>query len=207
MNLSILEIIGYTASVIIAFSMTISSIVRFRWVNLAGAITFSAYGFIIGAYPVGVLNAFIVASDIYYLVKIYGRKEIFNLLQVSDTDRYLQYFINFNKEDILNFCSEFDFLLNENSLCYLVLRNTHIAGVVVAHSVDNETLKIDLDYVTVEYRDSKCGKFFYDNIYTMSEIKDITKIFAVSKSKKHQNYLKNLGFTENENGEFVLNKK
>ncbi|MEZ5149235.1 MAG: hypothetical protein R2759_19740 [Bacteroidales bacterium] len=49
MELSVLEWIGYMASGIIALSMTMSSIVKFRWINLVGAGTFATYGFLIGA--------------------------------------------------------------------------------------------------------------------------------------------------------------
>ena len=70
MEINILQWIGYAASVIIALSMTMNSIVKFRWINLCGAITFSTYGFLIGALPVGFLNGFIVSVDIYYLFKI-----------------------------------------------------------------------------------------------------------------------------------------
>ncbi len=68
MEINILEWIGYAASVIIALSMTMNSIVKFRWINLAGAITFSAYGFLIGALPVGFLNGFIVCVDIFFIL-------------------------------------------------------------------------------------------------------------------------------------------
>ena len=77
MEINILEIIGYSASVIIALSMTMSSIVKFRWINLVGASTFATYGLLIGATPVAVLNGFIIAVDIFYLTRIYSKKELF----------------------------------------------------------------------------------------------------------------------------------
>lgn len=74
MENSVIQYFGYAASVIIAISMMISSIVKFRWVNLIGALIFSVYGFTFGAYPVGILNGFIVLVDLYYLSKIYSKK-------------------------------------------------------------------------------------------------------------------------------------
>ena len=49
----ILEIFGYVASIIIAISLTMKNIHRLRWWNLFGAIAFSTYGVLIGAWPVG----------------------------------------------------------------------------------------------------------------------------------------------------------
>ncbi len=46
----ILELLGYAASALIAVSMMMSSILRLRLLNLAGAIGFAIYGLCIGAY-------------------------------------------------------------------------------------------------------------------------------------------------------------
>ena len=66
-----IEIIGYLASIIIVVSMLMSSIIKLRWYNLIGALLFSIYGFLIGALPVGIINAFITLIDIYYIHKMY----------------------------------------------------------------------------------------------------------------------------------------
>ena len=100
MEISLLQWIGYFASIAIAVSMTMSSILKFRWINLAGALTFSTYGFLIGALPVGFLNAFIALVDIYYLYSIYSKKEIFEILEVRAENRYLIRFLEFHEKDI-----------------------------------------------------------------------------------------------------------
>ncbi len=51
---TLLELLGYTASLLIAVSLMMTSVLRLRVINLAGAAAFSAYGFLIGAVPVGV---------------------------------------------------------------------------------------------------------------------------------------------------------
>jgi hypothetical protein len=48
-----------------------SNIKKLRWWNLIGAALFVAYGVAIGAYPVALVNFFIVLIDTYYLVKLY----------------------------------------------------------------------------------------------------------------------------------------
>ncbi|HSV76380.1 MAG TPA: hypothetical protein VLH37_05040 [Bacteroidales bacterium] len=68
-EISILEWIGYIASVVVAVSLMMVSIVKLRWLNLVGSAVFSFYGFAIGAYPVGVLNLFIALVNIYYLTR------------------------------------------------------------------------------------------------------------------------------------------
>jgi hypothetical protein len=63
----IYEIIGYTASALVAISLMMSSIFKLRVINLIGAALFTLYGLLIGAYPVAVLNFTIVLIDLYYL--------------------------------------------------------------------------------------------------------------------------------------------
>ena len=63
----IYEIIGYSASALVAISLMMRSIVKLRVINLIGAALFSLYGLLIGAYPVAVLNFTIVLIDLYYL--------------------------------------------------------------------------------------------------------------------------------------------
>lgn len=68
---TIWEWVGYLASAVVAISLMMSNIKKLRWWNLIGAALFVAYGVAIDAYPVALVNFFIVLIDIYYLVKLY----------------------------------------------------------------------------------------------------------------------------------------
>ncbi len=61
------ETLGYVASIFVAASLTMRSLTRLRVINLVGSLLFTAYGLIISAYPVAVVNAFIVLVNVYYL--------------------------------------------------------------------------------------------------------------------------------------------
>lgn len=66
-----LELLGYLASILVAISLMMRSLNTLRIINLLGALLFTVYGLIIGAYPVAVLNAFIVLVNVYYLQKAF----------------------------------------------------------------------------------------------------------------------------------------
>ena len=200
-----LQIIGYAASIIIALSMTISSIVKFRWVNLSGAFTFSLYGFLIGAIPVGILNGFIVAVDIYYLYTIYARKELFDTLEIRENNRYLLKFLEFHAAEIDKFFPGFSYKPEMNTISFFVLRNMAVAGVFLAHIENEDTLHVGLDYVIPEYRDYKNGKFIYHRLRTYFKEKGIKKVQTKAHSKAHQKYLKKIGFKQNETGLYEKN--
>ena len=69
-----IEITGYVASVLIAVSLTMSSIVKLRVINMVGALLFGTYGVFIGSIPVALVNYFIGATNIFYLWRIWKMK-------------------------------------------------------------------------------------------------------------------------------------
>jgi len=202
MSSEILQWIGYTASVIIALSMTMSSIVKFRWINLVGALTFSIYGFMIGALPVGFLNGFIVLVDIYYLAQIYGRKEVFEILEIRPENKYLIRFIEYHNDEIQKFFPGFAYKPDMNTVSFFILRNMAVAGLYLAHREDGNVLKVGLDYVIPEYRDFKNGKYVYLRLKDKFIEQGFTKVMTEGNSIEYIKYLEKLGFTEDSNGVF-----
>lgn len=70
-DLNWIEIMGYAASILIAVSLTMSSIVKLRVINLIGAALFGTYGLLIDSMPVMLVNYFIALTNVYYLWKMY----------------------------------------------------------------------------------------------------------------------------------------
>jgi hypothetical protein len=202
MEISLLQWIGYLASVIIAASMTMNSILKFRWINLAGALTFSTYGFLIGALPVGFLNAFIACVDIYYLYTIYSKKEVFEILEVRADNRYLLRFLQFHDREIQKFFPGFSYKPEMNTISFFVLRDMAVAGIFLAHRKEEHLLSVGLDYVIPEYRDFKNGKFIYLRLRDRFKEEGYKKVIAEGNSEKYSTYLKKFGFTINDNGLF-----
>lgn len=194
MEISILQWIGYIASIIIALSMTMSSILRFRWINLVGAVTFSVYGFLIDALPVGFLNLFIALVDVYYLYSIYSKKEIFEILEVEPGSQYLERFLNFYEKDIRLFFPNFYYKLNPEDISFFILRDMAIAGIFIAHRQNENSLLVSLDYVIPEYRDFKNGKFVFLSLRSKFIENGISKIIAPAQAEKHEKYLRKVGF-------------
>jgi len=188
-----IEIIGYLASIMVASAMLFTSIVKLRWFSLIGSSLFTVYGFTIGAYPVGAVNGFIMLTNIFFLSKMYTQKEFFRTLEVKKGNKYLKDYLEFNKEDIQKFMPEF--LINEYEISLLILRNMQVAGVFLAERKDDQLL-VKLDFVSKEYRDFKLGKYIYNEYKTQFKAKGLNYFVSESQSKKHNNYLKKLGFVE-----------
>ena len=202
MDTEILQWIGYAASGVIALSMTMNSIVKFRWINLVGASSFATYGFFIDAYPVMALNGFIITVDIYYLLKIYTKNHLFDTLEVRGDNKYLLKFLDFHKTEIQQFYPKFEYKAEMNTISFFVLRNMAVAGIFLAHREDGNILKVGLDFVIPEYRDYKNGKYVYHHLKDHFKKDGFEKIITQEGTPKHYSYLKKLGFKKNEEGLF-----
>ncbi len=77
------EIIGYVASVLVAVSLMMRSVLKLRVINLLGAAVFTLYGLLIGAYPVAVVNFVIALIDLYYLREFITSKEYFTSFKLK----------------------------------------------------------------------------------------------------------------------------
>jgi hypothetical protein len=202
MDLYYLQWIGYAASVTIAVSMTMSSIIKFRWINLAGALTFCTYGFLIDAYPVGILNGFIVLVDLYYLTHIYSKKEKFEILEINSSSVYLKRFLKFHNARIQKILPGFEYNPDLNTVSFFILRDMAIAGLFLAHRENGNVLKVGLDYVLPQYKDFKNGKHVYFNLNQYFIDSGFTSVMAESKNISYIKYLKKLGFTETDKGTY-----
>ncbi|AOT71607.1 YgjV family protein [Geosporobacter ferrireducens] len=199
-----LEWLGYLASVLIAISLLMSSIVKLRLYNLVGSALFTVYGFSIGALPVGIINLFIFFINIYYLYKIYSEKEYFQILEIGKDDKYLQHFLDYYEKDIRRFFPEFQKNIGEKSIGFYILRNLLPAGIFIASHYNAETLWIDVDFAIPEYRDFKTGKYFFTERREVFLSKGYTKFYTHTINPVHRKYLKKMGFTESNVADQVI---
>jgi GNAT superfamily N-acetyltransferase len=191
-----LEWLGYLASVLIAVSLLMSSLIKLRWVNLVGSTVFAVYGLLINAIPVVVSNTIIIFINIYYLYKIYTEKEYFKLIEMDGSNEYLRTFFEFYKSDIKKFFPDFKFVVEGTSVSFYILRNMVAAGVFIATEHDKESLFIDLDFVMPEYRDFKIGAFIFDDNEKYFRDRGYKRLVSYPSDKEHNTYLRKMGFRE-----------
>jgi hypothetical protein len=190
---SALQVLGYAASILIATSLLMRSIVRLRIINCAGAALFSLYGFLIGAYPVGVLNLMTASINIVQLIRLSRRREIFRILEIAPESPYLAYFLEVLAEDIRRFFPRFDPSPKEYGMVLLVLRDLIPAGVLLG-TVRGEALEIHLDYVVPQYRDLKVGRFLFVDEADYFRRRGIREIVSPADTPEHAKYLARIGY-------------
>lgn len=196
--MSLLEVFGYVASVLIALSLMMSNIKRLRWINLFGAMAFSCYGFLIDAYPVFFLNGWIALVDVYYLVRIYTFKDQFDLVRLKSIHTPLfSLLVARYGDDLARICPDFHFDQLNDAVALLVFRNMKPVGLFAFRELSEPgDVEVLLDYVIPDERDFKTAKFLFDR--HTSELKDegIVHLVAKPSDDAHEQYLKKIGFNK-----------
>ncbi len=189
-----IELIGYVASALIAISMMLSSILRLRLINLAGAAAFAVYGVFIHAQPVAILNGLIVGVNAYYLLQMLRAKEYFQLLNLRPDSDYLNYFLGFYAEDIRRIFPEFTPRPGANQMALFILRDCTPAGVFIAEERPGGVLQVVLDYAIPRYRDFKIGQFLFIEQANFFRERGVTEIVVLPHTADFGAYLMKVGF-------------
>ena len=163
MNGFLVEAVGYVGSGLVVLSLLQKSILRLRAIGTVASLTFLFYSVAIGAYPIAVVNVVAASIHLYYLRRLVRKKsEVFKLLTLRPDSRYLQYFLDFYKDDIATrYQPDFVHQPDEETLAVFMLRDLVPAGLLVARGHGDSSFEILLDYVIPQYRDFKLANWLY----------------------------------------------
>lgn len=192
------EVIGYAASLAVVVSLAMKSILRLRLVGLLGSLLFLVYSIVINAIPIAITNVVIIAIHAYFLRKLLGRNELFEILRVRPDSLYLLRFLEFHDAEIQVFQPGFAYVPTADTTPLFILRDMVPAGLLIAVPHEDGSLEIQLDYATPQYRDFKLGRFVYSDESGIFG----TPVSAWSDpwSDVHHSYLKRMGFDEGDRG-------
>jgi hypothetical protein len=193
MEINSVEAIGYLGSVLVAVSLMMRSLLRLRLINLCGALFFTIYGVLLGAYPVAFLNGLIVCIDLYYLFQMWRQKDFFTFLEVSPKSEYLRAFVEFYRDDISEIIPSYTHKTEEDLLCFFILRNMMPAGLFIA-TVQGEEAHIQLDYVIPIYRDFQVARFIFEENAAFFIQRGIRRFVSQGGSAIHRTYLEKMEF-------------
>ncbi len=185
-----IELVGYLGSALVVVSMLMSSVIKLRVINTVGSVIFATYAFIIKSYPTALMNVFLVAINIYNLIKLSRSDKSYSLVSSGSEDSMLDYFLQFYRDDIKKFFPEFSNAEDVNRV-YVVFCGGTPVGVLMGCSDDSGRLDIALDYTTPAYRDCSIASYLYprlpaNGIHTL--------VCGDNVDREHVNYLNRMGF-------------
>lgn len=192
--MNLFHLIGYLGSGLVATGLMMSSIIKLRLFSLGGAICFVIYGLLIRAYPVAMLNTFIILIHLYHLHDAFTAKEYFKLLAIQPQSEYLSFFLEFYAAEIKKFLPDFSYSSVPGQWTFLVLRDLVPAGLFIAAPYADGALLIKIDFVIPGYRDFKVGQFLFAEKAALFKEQGIGKIFSEPGTPKHEGYLQRMGF-------------
>jgi hypothetical protein len=199
--MSIGEIMGYVASVLLAISLLVNGELKFRWVNSFGCVAFIIYGILINAFPVTLTNVILLLINAFQLAKAYKAKEAFDLYEFTPGEKIIDKFLQFYDKDIHHYFPGFSLNNSENNIHFIVLRDMAIANIFVAQLTSDGTANVKINYTIPKFRDYKVGRFILDKEKQYLTSKGIKQIMYTSvANKSHLGFLKKMGFTDHQGG-------
>jgi hypothetical protein len=174
--------------------MMMSSILRLRLLNLAGAAVFATYGVLIHAWPVAVLNtvtATVNAGHLFYLLRA---RKCFQLLKLRPDSEYLHCFLGFYDRKIRQILPEFKYRPSRDQVALFLLRDCMPVGVFLADQKPDGVLHVLLDFVIPNYRDLKIGRFLFVEQAEFFRSLGIREIVISPRTAKFRTYLARVGF-------------
>ncbi|MGY4644810.1 hypothetical protein [Cellulomonas sp. URHB0016] len=101
-----LELIGWAGSLLVILSLMQARVLRFRVLNLVGALLATGYNVAIGVWPFAAMNAVISVIDVYWLWRLSRERhddQVYAVVEVRSDDAYLRHLLRVHREDIAQF--------------------------------------------------------------------------------------------------------
>ncbi len=198
-----LEIVGWVGSLLVIVSLTQARVLRFRVLNLVGAVIATAYNAIVGIWPFAVMNGVIAVIDVYWLVRLQRERhdeQAYAVLEVPSDDSVLAHLVSTHAADIARFHPAFTAADPAPSAAFVVVRGDELVGAVVVRSAGEGTGRVDLDYVTPRYRDFTPGEFVYRDSGVFAAHGFRRLVIGGSPAPESRAYLERVGFRSTDDG-------
>jgi hypothetical protein len=160
-----LEIVGWTGSALLVWSLLQTRILRLRLLNLIGCLALIGYNAAVRVWPMVGLNVVLAVINVVYLRRMLVSRHderAYDVVEVDTGSAFLAHLLRVHGEDIARFNPGFTPDLDGPDRCaFLVLLGDEVVGVVLVRAVTPELAQVELDYVTLRFRDFTPGEFVF----------------------------------------------
>jgi hypothetical protein len=161
----LLEVVGWTGSAVLVWSLLQTRIVRLRALNLIGCVVLIGYNGALQVWPMVGLNAVLAVINIVHLYRLLATRHdetAYEVVRVRTDDEFLAHTLRVHGEDIARFNPRFQWDPSApDRAAFLVARGDEVVGVMLIHLLGDGTANVELDYVTMRFRDLTPGEFVY----------------------------------------------
>lgn len=193
-----LELFGWLGSFLVVWSLMQARLLRFRWMNLAGAFVAGTYNAIIGIWPFVAMNAAIVIIDVYWLMRLYRERHdpaIYQVLPVAGDDPYVQHVLAVHAGDLEVHAPGFEASPTDapERSTFLVVRGDEPVGFVVVRPEGDGVGLVELDWVKPSFRDFTPGEFVYRQSGALTAA-GFRRLEVAPHNNTDREYLRAMGF-------------
>lgn len=191
----VLDVVGWGGSALVVWSLLQSRILRLRWLNLAGSLVLMGFNAVIGVWPMVGLNAALAVINVIQLRRLLATRHdgaTYGVVEVAPDDAFLGHLLRVHAADIAASAPQFTGT-DGADLAAVVLDGDRAVGVVVARDAGGNTAKVDLDWVTPQYRDFTPGEFVYRRS-DLFESHGFVRVVAPPRTPQTRRYLDRVGF-------------
>lgn len=186
------ELIGYLASALVVLSLTMRSIVRLRVLSTIGGVVFTAYGLLIGSWPIVLTNTAVALVNIWNLRRELAPTSAIGAVAIEPDAPFLTDFLGANAAEIRT--SQPDYHPSAtDGFVRLLTRDGLPAGVLIGEPAGSE-LHVKLDFVTPAYRDSQVARWLFGPGRRTFTDAGFTRLVASAPTAMHRHYLEFVGF-------------
>lgn len=198
MTRTLLEIVGWIGSALVIISLAQARVLRFRWLNLAGAVLAVVYNAVLGIWPFAAMNAVIAVIDVYWLRRLLTERHdpsAFSVIEVRPEDAYLRHVLGVHLDDIRRFQPSYAVPDPgpESRWAFLVQWQAETIGAVVVRDAGEGDAEVELDYVTRRFRDFTPGEFVYAESGVFHDL-GVRRLVASPELATQRTYLRAVGF-------------
>ncbi|WP_084079456.1 hypothetical protein [Demequina sp. NBRC 110057] len=200
---TVLEAFGWAGSLLVVASLMQARVLRFRWMNLSGAVIATIYNAVIGVWPFAFMNLAITVIDIYWLWRLYRERHdaaVYRVLAVDADNAFLRHVLDVHGEDIATHAPGFDVEADAGTAAggtrhtFLVVRGDEAVGVVAVTDEGAGRGRVDLDWVKERFRDFTPGEFVYRESGALADA-GFSRLEVVPRAGEDGDYLRRVGFT------------
>lgn len=190
-----IELFGYLGSTLVVVSMLMASVVKLRVINTIGSIISATYAFIIGSFPLALMNICLIVINVYNLIRLLNTKRQFDFVRCGADDAFVRYFLKRYSRDIVKSFPSFTQETTDANVICMVCCNGDPAGIMIGREMAEGVVDVILDYAVPAYRDCSVGRFLYEKL----KDEGISGLrFEEDSSDTHSDYLIKMGFAKEE---------
>jgi hypothetical protein len=162
-----LEVVGWTGSALLVWSLLQARVLRLRAINLLGCLVLIGYNGTLRVWPMVGLNVTLALINIWYLRRLLGSRHdagAYEVVEVGTDDEFLAHVLRVHAADIARFNPGFRPAAvgtGTGACAFLVVLGDEVVGVVLVRDAGDGVAQVELDYVTRRFRDFTPGEFVY----------------------------------------------